>query len=158
MVPRQHNCERSTTAIIPKHCRLPKKTYRAWTSTAIDAEVLTGNIRMIKKIAATAPFPVFFEPELSDMELRLYYSQPDRFVCYNKCTAAWRNVAVTPSGSMILSPLCFLPPLDCIKGRNFRERLERCSCAGPAQKNIYCRRLSGLRALLHAVWLPAEIP
>jgi len=126
--------------------------------TAIDAEVLTGNIRMIKKIAASAPFTVFFEPELSDMELRLYYSQPDRFVCYNKCTAAWRNVAVTPSGSMILSPLCFLPPLDCIKGRNFRERWNaapvralrrRISAAGAYPACARCCMLFGSRPKYH---------
>lgn len=88
---------------------------------AIHADTLIEKIRTIKKIAASAPFPVFFEPELSDMELRAYYSHPEQFVAYNKCTAAWRNVAITPSGSMILSPLCFLPPIDFIKGRNFRK-------------------------------------
>jgi Fe-coproporphyrin III synthase len=88
---------------------------------AINPDILTNNIRAIKKMAAATPFPVFFEPELSDTELRLYYNHPEQFVSYNKCTAAWRNIAITPSGSMILSPLCFLPPLDCVKGRNFRE-------------------------------------
>ena len=88
---------------------------------AIDADMLTGNIQAIKKIATTAPFPVYFEPDLSETELHVYYSQPDRFVNYNKCTAAWRNIAITPSGSMILSPLCFLPAIDYIKGYNFRE-------------------------------------
>ena len=88
---------------------------------ALDADVLTASIREIKKSAKTAPFPVFFEPELSDTELRLYYNRPEQFVGYNKCTAAWRNIAITPSGSMIVSPLCFLPPLDCVKGRDFRD-------------------------------------
>ena len=89
--------------------------------TAIDPDILTNTIRAIKKRGSTAPFPVFFEPELSDAELRMYYSKPAHFVGYNKCTAAWRNIAITPSGSVILSPLCFLPPLDSIKGRDFRE-------------------------------------
>jgi len=88
---------------------------------AIDADVLTANILAIKKIAAVSPFPVYFEPALNDTELRAYYSQPDKFVGYNKCTAAWRNVAITPSGSMILSPLCFLPALGSVKDRNFRK-------------------------------------
>lgn len=87
----------------------------------IDPERLSTTIRAIKQFAATAPFPVFLEPELSDAELRAYYSKPAQFVGYSKCTAAWRNIAITPGGTVILSPLCFLPALGSIKGRDFRE-------------------------------------
>jgi MoaA/NifB/PqqE/SkfB family radical SAM enzyme len=87
----------------------------------IDPEVLIENIAAVKKMAATAPFAVFFEPELNKAELQQYYSQPDKFVAYTKCTAAWRNIAITPAGSVILSPLCFLAPLGSIKGRAFKD-------------------------------------
>lgn len=88
---------------------------------SIAAGDVERTITALKTIAAQAPFPVFFEPELSAREQRLYYSRPEQFVCYTKCTAAWRNVSVTPSGAVILSPLCFLPPLGNVKGRNFRR-------------------------------------
>jgi MoaA/NifB/PqqE/SkfB family radical SAM enzyme len=114
-ITQQHN--RQYSATLP----VAEENIRGVDISAIDADILTENIRMIKKIAATAPFPVFFEPELNETELRAYYRHPDRFVGYNKCTAAWRNVAITPAGAMILSPLCFLPPIDFIKGRNFRK-------------------------------------
>ncbi len=88
---------------------------------AMHADRLLATVAAVKNTAARSRFPVFFEPELSEPELGLYYSRPERFVCYNKCTAAWRNVTVTPSGSIILSPLCFLPALGSVKNSSFRS-------------------------------------
>ena len=60
-------------------------------------------------------------PELSRKEASAYYSDPCRFVFYDRCTALWRNVAVTPKGKVIVSPLCFLPPLGNAKDEPFSK-------------------------------------
>jgi Fe-coproporphyrin III synthase len=75
-------------------------------------------------------------PELSREEAAAYYSETCRFVFYDKCTALWRNVAVTPHGRLILSPLCFFGPLGDLKKESFRTLWN-----GP--------RLKTLRRLLH---------
>jgi MoaA/NifB/PqqE/SkfB family radical SAM enzyme len=87
----------------------------------IDADELISALREVTATAVRARLPVYFEPALSSHDLRLYYSRPEQFVGSSRCTAAWRNVAVTPAGTVILSPLCFLPPLGRIKGHDFRE-------------------------------------
>ena len=60
-------------------------------------------------------------PELSMEEAAAYYSDPCRFVFYDRCSALWRNVAVTPRGKVIVSPLCFLPPLGNVKNEPFSK-------------------------------------
>jgi len=115
------------TAIASVHNRLfaalpaAEENIQGVDTASIDADALVGTLRAVRMTAAAAPFPVFFEPDLDESELRLYYSRPDRFVGYSKCTAAWRNVAVTPSGAVILSPLCFLPPLGNVQDSGFRQ-------------------------------------
>jgi MoaA/NifB/PqqE/SkfB family radical SAM enzyme len=60
-------------------------------------------------------------PELSIEEAAAYYSDPCRFVFYDRCTALWRNVAVTPKGNVIASPLCFLPQIGTVKDEPFSK-------------------------------------
>lgn len=87
--------------------------------TAIDMAIVYQQIQNIKKIYAHAPFRIHQQPDLSAKEAALYYSDPCRFVFYNKCTAPWRNVAITPKGNIILSPLCFFPAIGNVKQETF---------------------------------------
>ena len=55
------------------------------------------------------------QPPLTEEDAGYYYNDPCRPVFYNRCTAAWRNITITPRGNVLLSPLCFFPPSGNIK-------------------------------------------
>ena len=59
-------------------------------------------------------------PELSRQDADAYYKDPCRFVFYDRCTALWRNITVTPHGRLILSPLCFFGAFGDLKEESFR--------------------------------------
>jgi MoaA/NifB/PqqE/SkfB family radical SAM enzyme len=83
--------------------------------TAIDMALVGQQIRNIKKKYTRSPIRIHEQPELSSEEALVYYKDPCQFVFYDKCSAAWRNVAVTPKGNIIMSPLCFFPALGNVK-------------------------------------------
>ncbi len=85
----------------------------------IDMDAVQRQIRSIRRTCAGTRLRIFQQPELSPDESRLYYSEPCRFVYYRRCTAAWRNVTVTPAADVILSPLCFLPPVANLQEQSF---------------------------------------
>lgn len=70
-------------------------------------------------------------PDLSPAEALTYYGNTTRFVFYNRCTAPWRNVAVTPRGRVILSPLCFFGDIGTVHGASFQSLWN-----GPAMKKL----------------------
>jgi len=60
-------------------------------------------------------------PDLSQPEAESYYGATKKFVFYDHCTAPWRNVAVTPHGRVILSPLCFFGDIGNVRKETFHE-------------------------------------
>lgn len=84
---------------------------------AIDMEMVFAQLLQIKKKCSRTHIRIHQEPDLSITEGALYYTDPCRFVFSRRCTAPWRNVTITPNGSIILSPLCFLPPIDNIRNK-----------------------------------------
>ena len=87
--------------------------------SAIDMAAVYCQLQNIKKKYAATSFRIHQEPELSQQDALLYYHEPCRFIFYDRCTAAWRNISITPRGNIILSPLCFLPALGNIKRKSF---------------------------------------
>jgi Fe-coproporphyrin III synthase len=89
--------------------------------SAIDMSAVCRQLQNIKKKYAATSLRIHQEPELSPQDALLYYREPCRFIFYDRCTAAWRNISITPRGNIILSPLCFLPALGNIKRKSFRS-------------------------------------
>ena len=85
----------------------------------IDMNAVHVQVSQIKKRCAETHMRIHQEPDLSYDEGLVYYTDPSRFVFSKRCTAPWRNVSITPTGSIILSPLCFLPAIDTIKEKTF---------------------------------------
>lgn len=74
-------------------------------------------------------------PDLTAAEAPYYYGDTTRLVFYDHCTAPWRNVAVTPRGRVIISPLCFLGEAGNLHAETFHAIWNG-------------RRMRGLRRLL----------
>jgi len=89
--------------------------------SAIDMAAVYRQLQNIKKKYAATSLRIHQEPELSPQDALLYYQEPCSFIFYDRCTAAWRNISITPKGNLILSPLCFLPALGNIKRTSFRS-------------------------------------
>ncbi len=87
---------------------------------AIDMNRVQQQIKSIRSKLSRASLRIHQQPALSADDARLYYTDPCHPVFYNRCTAAWRNITVTPRGNVILSPLCFFPPAGNIKENSFR--------------------------------------
>ena len=85
----------------------------------IDMAAVHRQIQEIRKKYAGTGLHIHQEPELEPHELLPYYNEPCRFVFWDRCTAAWRNISITPKGNIILSPLCFLPALGNIQKDSF---------------------------------------
>lgn len=83
--------------------------------SAIDMESVNRQLLNLANKRPRVPFRVHQQPDLSLEEARVYYKVPCRFIFYNRCTAPWRNVAVTPKGNIILSPMCFFPSVGNVK-------------------------------------------
>lgn len=89
--------------------------------SAIDMTQVYRQIHAIRHTYGSAAPLIYQQPELSLQEALMYYKNPCQPLFYNKCTAAWRNVTVTPKGNVILSPLCFFPPAGNVRERRFSE-------------------------------------
>jgi MoaA/NifB/PqqE/SkfB family radical SAM enzyme len=82
-------------------------------------------IRVREQLAASRnggprlPFYIAESPPLTEMEAGIYYQYPTQIVFYDKCLAPWRNVAITPHGDVIISPLCFAGSLGNVKNSSF---------------------------------------
>lgn len=87
----------------------------------VDMAAVQAALQRIRQRCAGTHLRIHQQPELQVLEAQRYYSDPCRPVYYDRCTAAWRNVAVTPRGNVILSPLCFLPPIGNLAGVSFRR-------------------------------------
>jgi len=87
--------------------------------SAIDMAAVYRQLQHIKKKCAGTSLRIHQEPDLPLQDLLLYYKEPCRFVSYDRCSAAWRNISITPKGNIILSPLCFLPALGNVKRQSF---------------------------------------
>jgi len=86
---------------------------------SIDMDAAFSQIQAAKKKYAGRGLRIFQNPGLTRTEALAYYREPCRPVFYRRCTAAWRNVTVTPRGDVILSPLCFFPPAGNITQERF---------------------------------------
>ena len=87
----------------------------------IDMQLVQQQLSNIKNRCANAPFRIHVNPDLSFDETMFYYRDPCRFVFFDRCTAPWRNVAVTPKGDIIMSPLCFFPSPGNIRAESFHR-------------------------------------
>ena len=85
----------------------------------IDMDFVYDELRSIQKTYAKSPFSILEHPRLTCEEAKKYYSQATEMVFYNKCLAPWRNVAITPRGEAIISPMCFDFPLGNVKKDSF---------------------------------------
>ncbi len=83
----------------------------------IDAPLIVERIHALRKKYA---LPIHQMPELTLQEAKLYYSSPCTPVFYDRCTAPWRNVSITPHGNVILSPLCFFAPAGNVLTESFK--------------------------------------
>lgn len=88
---------------------------------AIDMNSVRQQISNIRRNLSRGSLRIHQQPPLSADDARAYYANPCHPVFYDRCTAAWRNVTVTPRGNIILSPLCFFPPAGNIKKQSFPE-------------------------------------
>jgi MoaA/NifB/PqqE/SkfB family radical SAM enzyme len=111
-------------AIVEAHNRLYGKQWPAGQENigdidiaAIDMSLVQHHLQHIRKKYAHTSLRIHQQPDLNAEEARIYYSDPCRLVFYNRCTALWRNISITPKGNVILSPLCFLPPVGNVKTR-----------------------------------------
>lgn len=91
------------------------------TTSAIDMSVVHQQIQSIKTKYKHTHIRIHQQPDISYEEMLQYYHNPCRPVFYDKCTAAWRNVTVTPQGNVILSPLCFFPSVGNVKEEAFTK-------------------------------------
>lgn len=82
---------------------------------AIDMLGIKRRIAQLRARYAPAGVRIHEQPPLTEKEAGYYYTDPCRPVFYDRCTAAWRNITVTPRGNVLLSPLCFFPPTGNIK-------------------------------------------
>lgn len=85
----------------------------------IDMDFVYDELRSIQKTCAKSPFSILEHPRLTCEEAKKYYSKTTEMVFYNKCLAPWRNVAITPRGEAIISPMCFDFPLGNVKKDSF---------------------------------------
>jgi len=88
---------------------------------AIDMDSVQQQINRIRSTLSHGSLRIHQQPPLSAGDARAYYANSCRPVFYDRCTAAWRNITVTPRGNVILSPLCFFPPAGNIKKQPFPE-------------------------------------
>jgi MoaA/NifB/PqqE/SkfB family radical SAM enzyme len=82
-------------------------------------ERVSGQLRSIRESARQFPFSILEHPRLTCNEAKKYYSQTTESVFYDKCLAPWRNVAITPRGEVVITPMCFDAPLGNIKKNTF---------------------------------------
>lgn len=89
-----------------------------WTACSSRSSRIRGTL-------SHASLRIHQQPPLSAGDARAYYANSCQPVFYDRCTAAWRNITVTPRGNVILSPLCFFPPAGSIKKQPFLGAVER---------------------------------
>ena len=87
--------------------------------TEIDMDFVHDELKAIQKVYAQSTFSILEHPRLTREEAKRYYSKTTDMVFYNKCLAPWRNVAITPRGEVIISPMCFDYPLGNVKKDSF---------------------------------------
>ena len=87
--------------------------------SAIDMGLVARQLQSIKNKFTGTAIRIYQHPDLSLEDAQRYYRYPARFVFYDKCTAPWRNVSITPKGNIILSPLCFIPSIGNVKKESF---------------------------------------
>lgn len=85
----------------------------------IDMDFVHRELRAIQKVYAKSAFSIVEHPRLTFEEAKKYYAKATDSVFYNKCLAPWRNVAITPKGEVIVSPMCFDSPLGSVKKNSF---------------------------------------
>jgi MoaA/NifB/PqqE/SkfB family radical SAM enzyme len=113
-IARRHNA--SAGAAFP----VAAENIQAVDTAAIDMAAALSQIASLRR-RCRGRLRIHQTPELTAGEAALYYREPCRFVFYDRCTALWRNVAVTPHGRVIASPLCFLPPLGNVRDEPFHS-------------------------------------
>ncbi|MCX8045199.1 MAG: radical SAM protein [Desulfobacterota bacterium] len=86
----------------------------------VDSIGIKRRIAMLRQRYRRIGFRIHEFPPLSTVEASYYYTDPCRPVFYDRCTAAWRNISITPRGNVILSPLCFLPPVGNVREQPLR--------------------------------------
>lgn len=79
----------------------------------MDVEQVIRVVHEVKR--QPARIPVLFHPEIPDDEIRIYYTEPERFVHRRPAACAWLNTDILPNGDV--SP-CF----DVVCGNILHER------------------------------------
>jgi MoaA/NifB/PqqE/SkfB family radical SAM enzyme len=85
----------------------------------IDMDFIHNELKAIQKAYAQATFSILKHPRLTPEEAKKYYSKTTEIVFYDRCLAPWRNVAITPKGEVIITPMCFDYPLGSVKKDSF---------------------------------------
>jgi radical SAM protein with 4Fe4S-binding SPASM domain len=86
---------------------------------AIPMESVRGQLRSIRDSSRHLPFSILEHPQLTHEDAKKYYTKTTERVFYDKCLAPWRNVAITPKGEVIITPMCFDYPLGNVKKDSF---------------------------------------
>jgi MoaA/NifB/PqqE/SkfB family radical SAM enzyme len=86
---------------------------------AIPMERVHSQLRSIRQASRHLPFSIAEHPQLTYEEAQKYYSKTTESVFYDRCRAPWRNVAITPGGEVIITPMCFDYPLGNVKKDTF---------------------------------------
>ena len=82
---------------------------------AIPMESVHSQLRSIRESSRHLPFSIVEHPKLTYEEANKYYFKTAEGVFYDRCLAPWRNVAITPRGEVIITPMCFDYPLGNVK-------------------------------------------
>jgi MoaA/NifB/PqqE/SkfB family radical SAM enzyme len=108
--------------------------------SAIPMELVQSQLRSIRDSFRHLPFSVLEHPELTHEDAKKYYNKTTERVFYDRCLAPWRNVAITPKGEVIITPMCFEYPLGNVKKdvfsniwngtplKTFRRKLKNAGC------------------------------
>ena len=86
---------------------------------AIPMESIRSQLRSIRDSYRHLPFSILEHPKLNYEDAKKYYSKTTESVFYDRCLAPWRNVAITPKGEVIITPMCFDYPLGNVKKDTF---------------------------------------
>ena len=86
---------------------------------AIPMESIRSQLRSIRDSYHHLPCSILEHPKLNYDDAKKYYSKTTESVFYDRCLAPWRNIAITPNGEVIITPMCFDYPLGNIKNVAF---------------------------------------
>jgi len=86
---------------------------------AIPMESIRGQFQSIRNSSRHMPFSILEHPKLTHEDAKKYYTKTTERVFYDRCLAPWRNVAITPKGEVIITPMCFDYPLGNVKKDSF---------------------------------------